>query len=224
MARAKGKEAAGAAFDAYLLYDAIARDFEGAAATAGAQEAGARATALESTDEIAAARKSAERHARAQASYERTLGDFLAAYRKGEPPSLSRSMSQLQIRPLLKRAADEDDPEDALAAQRLLELAFSNTSFYEPRDYMAAGDPARALAILRVADAVKPRAPQVCWGMARAQAQLGHLEEAFAELECVVAAGAADAGRIEKEELLAPLRPDPRFKALLERLRSAPAR
>ena len=223
MARAREKESAGAMPEAHVLYDAIARDFEGTAATVNVSEAGARAAALASTPEVQAAEKQAERHGRAQASYERTLGEFLAAFSKGEPPSLARSMSQLQIRPLMKRAANESDPADALAAQRLLELVSSSASFYEPREYLAKGDAARALAMLRVAEVIKPKSPQVCWGMARAQAQLGHLDDAIAALECIVASGAADVGRIEKEELLAPLRADPRYKALIERLKTQPS-
>ncbi len=219
MTRAHGKETAGTMHEAFVLYEAIARDFEGTAATVNVKEAGTRAAALASTDEVVAAAKQADRHSRAHASYEGTLKAFIAAYRKGEPPSLSRSMSQLQIRPLLKRAASVDDPADALAAQRLLELVFSNAAFYEPRDYLAKGEAGRALAMLRVADAIKPKAPQVCWGMARAQAQLGHVDDAIASLECIAAAGAADVDRIDKEETLAPLRADPRYKALLERLK-----
>ena len=218
IARAKEKETAGAAYEAWALYEGIRTDFEGTPATANVKQAGERAAALGGSEQVKDAVKKAEHYGRAQATYERTLGDFLAAYKKGAPPPLSRSMSQLQIRPLMKRAAGTDDPADALAAQRLLELVFSSTAFYEPRDYMTAGDPARALAMLQVADVIKPKSPQVCWGIAKAQTRLGRIDEALDALECVIDSGAADPARIESEESLAPLRANPRYKTLLDRL------
>jgi len=222
MTGAREREAAGNGYDAWLLYEAIARDFEATAAADGAKEAAARASALAATRQVKDAVKGAEKRARAQASYERTLGDFLAAFGKGTPPNLARSMSQLQIRPLLKRAADKDDPAGAAAAQRLLDLVFSHAAFYEPRDYLEAKDPERALAMLQVAEAIGPRTPQVCWYTARAQAQLGHTEDALAALECVASSGAAAATLIEKEEDLAPLRANPAYKALIERFKTQP--
>jgi len=216
MTRAREREASGAKYEAWILYDAIAVDFDGLAVCT--YEAAERAAVLATQNEVRDVIKDDERRGRAQASYERTLGDFLAAFKKGAPPPLSRSLAQLQIRPLMKRAAATDNPADALAAQRLLELVFSSVAFYEPRDYMTAGDPARALAMLQVADVIKPKSPQVCWGIAKAQTQLGHIDEALDALECVVSSGAADSARIESEGSLAPLRANPRYKALLDRL------
>ena len=58
----------------------------------------------------------------------------------------------------------------------------------------------------------------MCLGVARAQAQLGRLEEALQALDCLVASGAASVASLEQDDYLAPLRGEPRYGELLTRL------
>ena len=52
----------------------------------------------------------------------------------------------------LKKRADGVNLLDALAAQRLLELAFVNAAYYEQRGYINARDFGRALGMLEIAN------------------------------------------------------------------------
>jgi len=214
--RARELEAAGASYEAWVLYRAAAEDFEG---LRDVSVAVLKAESLGETKEVRRTLSHLDRLAHEQAVYEGHIYDFIEQFRKSGPFRHTRSLIQLRVKSLLKRAR-ADDPLEALGAQRLLELAFVNTAFYEPRDYMTAGDPQRAAAMLEVANAIKPSHPRVCYGLARARARLGWTEEALNALECAIDSGAVTAPFIEADDDLAPLRAVPRYRSLLSRLGS----
>jgi len=217
LAAARADEAAGRPFEAFSAYTALARDFEGLRDVA---EVAKKAAEMGATKEVRGIISHKKRIASRQAAYEKRFYAFLADFRASDPPSLTRSLIDLQIRSLQHRAESKDIL-DAEAAQRLIAIAFTNTSFYETRDYFEKKDYARALAMSRIAAEIKPGHPQVCLDLARAHAQLGQIGDALDALACLVDSGAVDAGFIEKDELLAPLRGGERYRGLIERARGA---
>jgi len=213
---------AGAAESAGRTLEAAARLRETAADLEGLRDPGdavARATALEKTKESRRARSSLARHASRQKTYEARLSTFVARFQAATPPpALSGSISFLQVASLRKRAGNPADPDDALAARRLIELVGVYTSFYLPTEYMDRDDPGRALAVLRIAEVIDPESPIVCLGMARARAQLGQTTEAIDDLRRAAAGGRFDAAFIEADPWLDPLRTESGYRKLLEKL------
>jgi hypothetical protein len=131
---------------------------------------------------------------------------------------LAEARERLWIDRLLSHAATAD----SLAgpnAQRMLETTFVQTSFYEPRRYFEQGDPARALAVLEVAHAIKPTDGWACYGLAQAHAALGHPADAVEALECVVGDWDVDAEWLERDRNLAALAGTAEFDRLLAELR-----
>ena len=157
------------------------------------------------------------RLAEAEIAFQRRFRSFLRSFGAASPPPPhGKSLADLQIKALKRRAAAVDDPLGARSAQRKLETIFVYASFYEPRRFLATGDPAHALAILRIADEIKPDRPSVCLGVARAQAQLGARAEAIQALACAVEAGVTRTA-LEADPALEPLRAEPGYRDLLDR-------
>ncbi|MEO8138801.1 MAG: hypothetical protein ABI742_04090, partial [Gemmatimonadota bacterium] len=100
-----------------------------------------------------------------------------------EPPRLAPSLKELQVTKLQRQAADSGDRLASLNAAQLLEQLFVMTAFYEPREAMNAGDPARALALLDIAEAIHPGVAFVCSSRQEALTRAGRADAA-AELRC----------------------------------------
>jgi predicted esterase len=215
---AQALEAGGDVPGAFARYRAMATDFAGLRDTAAAA---GRVRALERSRVVADAAAQADRLAERDRAYQERLRTFLAGVRTArQPPTLAKAVDELQIE-RLRREATAGDPASARAAQRLLESAFVRTAFYEPRDYLERGDRARALAVLDIAQAVKPSDPLVCYSRARVYAALGRPQDALRALDCATANGSVSAARLESDSALAPLRGDPGFRGLVERSRHA---
>lgn len=209
-------------YRAYLRYRSIVADYKGLRETAEA------AAAVNEMKGMAVIRQTTRQLARIgawQKAYTDRLGEFLGDFRKADPNApLHKALDRLQIADLMKRAADSTDLLEALSAQRALSHVMIYTSFYEPDDYMRANDPARALAILGIAAAVRPNDPGICYSRAKALTLLKRPAEAIDALDCITRATWASAERLETDPELAALRSEPGFKALLARLRMrAPA-
>lgn len=101
----------------------------------------------------------AERHlaelVRRQNEFNRRLGNALGDLRSSAPP-FTAAWRRLGIDDLLKQARDPADSMAAHAATRALEQVWVYISFYEPREYLARNDPARALAMLALAERLRP--------------------------------------------------------------------
>lgn len=102
----------------------------------------------------------------------------------------------------LRRALDVDGlrrvaeaPGDSVAApgaRRLLEWLLAMTTFYEPRDALAARDPARAARLLDVAASIRPLPRELCAQAMEAHRSAGESREAAHYEAC--ARGGAPAG------------------------------
>jgi hypothetical protein len=126
-----------------------------------------------------------------------------------EPPAF------LRLEALLARAQQEDRP-DSDAAQRILSMVFVQASFYQPTEFLENGKPGAALAMLRIAAAIRPRHPRVCLQQSRTYAQLSRNKEALQSLRCALESGVVLPELVEGDAYLAPLRSDPAYRKILE--------
>ena len=90
-----------------------------------------------------------------------------------EPPELERSLKDLKIRQLEREAETGTDTLTVQAVRRLLSYAFLVLASYESSDAFREDNPARALALLDVANAIQPGSPSVCARRKRAMGMLG---------------------------------------------------
>jgi tetratricopeptide (TPR) repeat protein len=218
VARARAAEEAGRTHEAAERLRETATDLEGL------RDLGdtlTRAAGLEKTKESRRTRSQMARHASEQKTYEARLSNFVARFNATTPPpALPDSLTFLQIASLRKRAGASVDPDDALAAQRLLELVAVYTGYYLPNDNLDRKEPGRALALLKIAQTISPDSPGVSLGLARARAQIGQKAEAIEDLRRAAAGGRLDAAGIESDPWLGPLRDEAGYRELLERLRT----
>jgi predicted esterase len=216
---ARRLEATGHQYAAYLLYRWIARDF------AGLQDVGteaARAAELDSTSVVESVRRQLDAESHRVTDYSsQMVGFFMDARKSPVPQPLERASQQLRIRDLQRRARNTTDSLGAQASQRMLENVFVLAAFYEPREYLAVREAERALALLALANEIKPGAPMVCYNRARALALLGRRDEAMSHLDCWARAIGSDVERLAQDSNLATLRSHPGFQAWLARLRES---
>jgi predicted esterase len=200
-AAARALEATGDLAGAMARFAEIARDYDGFRDVAPARERAASLARNRTVQRLLDRRRELlEENARR----ERRLFDYLDRVRRtARPPSRSSALRELDIARLQRTAAGTDTLE-AQAATRSLEQIFVATSFYVPRDLIARGDPARALAILEIAGAIHPANPQVLISRARALARMGRDDAARAALDSALAAGAPHSA-FETDSVLARL-------------------
>ena len=136
------------------------------------------------------------------------------------PPSIDQARKRLELDALRRDAARTDDSTTAIAARRALERIFMHMSFYVPRDFFETKRYAHAAYALQIARLVHPDDGGVCLWQARALAQVGDKANALSALECAGASRQVGAEAIEADSLLAPLRSDPRYDAVVRRLKS----
>jgi hypothetical protein len=215
LAEARALESADQKHDAYVRYRAMVEDFDGIRDIA---EVLARSDSLEGSDAVKNTTERLDRLARRTHEAQRRLSLVLQMARTGTPLPPERAVEHLRIRRLQEEARATDDPLGAQGAERALRMMFVHTVFYEPRQHLADGEPEAALAVLAIAEAIRPGSPRVCQLGLRAHLALGHTDEALDALECLADAGWLSAERIAADPDLAPLRGDPRYRALVQRL------
>jgi predicted esterase len=187
--------------------DAVARAREIVTDFGGLRDTGAAAAELR---ELADDGRVRAQVARAEALIEegrrrdRRLFEYLDRVRAmRQPPRPGDAIRELDIRGL-QRLRGGPDTARALAAGRALEQIFVAVSFYAPREFIARGDPERALAMLDVAESIRSEHPQVLLFRARALAAAGRFEEARAAVDAALRAGVTRQ-TIEGDSLLGPL-------------------
>jgi hypothetical protein len=217
MAQAAALQQAGDAYHAWRRYQAIVSDFDGLRDVAQAQS---RAVQLGKSEDVQRTERRIAESVRVQAAYNARLADALGDFRESNPQPLESALEKVQLRSLQQRAAGSDSI-DANAAERGLEQLWVYASFYEPQDYLDRGDPKRALAILDVAQAMRPNHPDVCYNQARALAREGQKGPAIEALECA-ARSFLSVDRLQNDPALQSLGAEPAFKALVTRLQLAP--
>jgi predicted esterase len=179
----------------------LASDFEGLRDVGPAT---ARARALESDRRVKQELKRTAALLEEGARRDQRLWDYVARVRAmAQPPRLSDALRELDIARLKREAAGEDTAR-ALAAGRALEQILVAVSFYVPREFLARGDAPRALAMLDIADVIKPGNPQVLIHRARAFVALGHDDDARHAVEAAIQAG-VDRQRLRADSVLGRL-------------------
>ncbi|MEM7583061.1 MAG: hypothetical protein AAF560_06750 [Acidobacteriota bacterium] len=202
-------------FVALRRWQQLARDFDGLHDTQEAQQA---ATRLASESSVQQMGKAVLEAAEREASYRQHLDNVLNQVIGSSPiPPLRSVLRRLRIPQLLERS--QLDSLAGISAQRQLSIAFVNTVFYRPRILMQTQDARRAILMLEIAQAVKPDHWRPEISLAVAYAGSGKRAKALAALEQAVDAGYANLDFIEQADELEPLRSEPAYRALVDRLR-----
>ncbi len=159
LARAADLEAQGHGAEALRLNDAISRDYVRWPEAHAARD---RATALHNDPTIiryeSEAHRLAERDQRQGLDLQKTLERERAAR---EPSALETITGRLHIADLQK-TSDRGDSLEAASARRQLARVFVWLAFYEPRAYLAAGAPMRALRMFEAAVTIGPIQGEGC--------------------------------------------------------------
>jgi len=151
--------------------------------------------------------------------YDRRIHAFLDELNAAERmPPVSRGAEAFDVERLLREAADSSDIAAMKAARRRMALALVWTTGYGLRQYMEKRDFTRAVAVLRVAERLRPRDPGVCYSLARALAQQqGEAAPALDYLSCAVESGRVPITTITGDRLLDPIRAEARFTEITAR-------
>lgn len=207
--RAEALEAEGDLLAAAERWEAVARDWREVVAEDDPRlrRARRRAEELASRREVRRARRELRSHMRTAEIYRADVAAAIHRLRSDrKPPQPARLVADLKIRHLQEMAAQTEDPEQARAARRMLELAFVHTSYYLPPELMARDHHRRAASSLTVAAAIHPEDPEVWLRLARAYALAGERKEAFEALREAVATGLEEPERVLEMEAFAPWR------------------
>ena len=137
----------------------------------------------------------------------------------GDSPEVAPLLAALDVPALQRRAKADPDPAERLSAERLLYAVYIQAALYLPRTFNDAGEHRRALFYLQVAAAIDPEVPHVPYRQAVTWALLGNRREALRALERAVELGWDSPAVAEEEPAFGELRADPRFAALVERMR-----
>ena len=219
LARAAKTDSSGDAWAALRQYRQLHSDFSG---LTDVSRVDARVAAL-ANDPRAKRGRSAElaasqRDLKAMGDLVSFASDFMQST---SPPSLDEARKRLDLDKLRKDAARTDDTTAALAAKRGLERLFSHMSFYQPRELFDQRRYLHAAATLRIARYIKPDDGFACFSMARALAQTGDKPGALQALECAAASRQVTVAAIETDSLLAPLRGEARYEAVVRQLKGS---
>ena len=202
-ARAVATADSGRAGDAAGRWAGIVAAWEGVHDLSGAR---AQLAALDASPAVRRWRAERDSLRRSTREVQSAMGTTLLALRKHPGvPDLRRLAGDLRIVEFQQWAADGRDSVRAIwSARRLAEL-YAQVSFYEPEAYISVNDSPRALAMLSVAEMIRPRSPGVCRERARAYAIGRDAEGTLDELRCALAGRAITIEEIER---------DPRYQFL----------
>ncbi|HET6762323.1 MAG TPA: hypothetical protein VFH27_01595 [Longimicrobiaceae bacterium] len=217
VARAEARVAAGDRVGALERWRQVVADFGD---RRDVRQAEAQVAELASSRDVRDALERSARTARRDSAVSTTRFQVLTqADASPRYPTADRLARDLDIAGL-KRQAALPDTIVARSAGRLLKNFLSYAAYYGPKAQMLKQRPERALVLLQLAREIDGEGPQICFAEAQAHARMGHRDPAIAALECV-AKVAVDPALLEQDAELAPLRGDPRFVAIIQRLRAA---
>jgi hypothetical protein len=201
--------------DALREYRSLAADFAGLRDVADAE---ARRDALAADPAVRREIGRRDELAARNRAYDRRIHAFLAELNAAERmPPVARGVEALEVERLLRESADSSDVAAMQAARRRIAQALVWTAGYGLRQYMEKRDFTRAVAVLRIAERLRPRDPGICYSLARALAQQGEASPALEYLSCAVESGRVPSTTIAGDRLLDPLRAEARFTEITAR-------
>jgi hypothetical protein len=171
LAAGRALEARGDLFGAWQRYRLTVGDFDGLHDTDAAAESAAR---LQRGEPVQDALRQQRRNVTRSGQQLSAVRQYVAKVRASpQPPDLEGSLKALRVRELEREAAQATDTLEAQAFRRLLSYTFVVMASYEATVAFQANNPARALALLDVADAIRPGTTGVCNRRKRAMAMMG---------------------------------------------------
>jgi hypothetical protein len=213
MEEAQSLEEQGRLLDALLVYRAVEEDFAG---LQDVSAAAARARELGRSRQVKRARAQRNRFTAEYTAYRDRFWSFVETLQGKKEVHLEKLPAFLRLEALLARAQQQEDRPDADAAQRILSMVFVQASFYQPTEFLNNGKPGAALAMLRIAAAIRPRHPRVCLQQSRTYAQLARNKEALDSLRCALESGLIPPESVQGDAYLEPLRSDPAYRRILQ--------
>jgi tetratricopeptide (TPR) repeat protein len=210
--QARADESAKRVYEAFLKYDAIAKDFNGLRDVA---EFAQKADELRSSKEVKDRLK--QEKAAEQAQRQRSQ-EFFAAREQlntAENPAVAMMGIKSMISDLRKKAAGRDESVERLAARRALGAIYVSMN-EEANRHRAAKKYREAVASLTLAAEIRPDNPQIFFSLARACALGGDKKQALEALKKAVELGFTDADEIAGNADFASIRNEAACKRLIE--------
>jgi tetratricopeptide (TPR) repeat protein len=223
LARARAAEAAGDLVQAWRAWSAAGADFAGLRAAADTAEAERKAAELAANPTLQ--RELRERAARLKRDKQflETAPEILRAVNpSGEPVPLGQVIAALKIHELRKKAQSAPEPDERLAAQRVLNTLGVQTSYYLPQKFLGERKYDQAIFVLSIAAEIDPESAAVWYNRAAAYARRGDPKKALADLRHAVETGWKDAAALEKDEDFAGLRENAEFRKVVAELKVLP--
>jgi len=219
LARAKALEAEGKPLEAFRAYSALAADFAGLREARELDEIAQRRAALEASEAFQSDSKARMERDRHDREYLEKVPRILSpAPGDKSAQSLAQTVAELQIQELRQRAKTAPDPEERLAAERLLNAVYIQTGLHLPYEAAERKQYDRAVFYLLIASEIDPDVPHIPFRMAVVWAQQGNRPKALELLAEAVRKGWTDLVALESERSFDPFRQTEGYKRVVAEL------
>ena len=216
LSRARSLEAAGRVWQAFRAWTALAADYAGLRSAEEMKEVESRLAALRSSEALRkdlAAREARDRRDREY--LERVPRLFEQVPQAIGPDSVSQMLTDLKIPDLKTKADASPDPDERLAAERLLYAVYIQTGLYLPRELSQRKQYDKAIFFLQIAAAIDPDVPHIPYRLASTWAQKGNPRKALDYLALAVEKGWTDLVVLEGDRTFDPLRQSEDYKKIV---------
>lgn len=210
--QARADESAKSVYEAFLKYEAIAKDFNGLRE---ATEFAQKADELRSSKEV---KNHLKQEKAAEQAQRQRAQEFFAAreqLKTAENPAAALMQVKNLISDLRKKAASKDESVDRLAARRALGEFYVSMS-EEASRHRAAKKYREAAESLTLAAEIRPDNPQIFFSLARAYALGGDKRQALDALKKAVELGFTNADEIAGNADFASVSNEAAYKRLIE--------
>jgi len=210
--QADAAETAGKAYQAAILYKAVERDF---ADLHDVSAAAAKRQALQNSESFRTEEKRLGEQLRAYHEYNGTISRMIGEMQSESLPSVGKVVQDLQIEHL-KKTANKSNGEESLAADRLLQSAFVQLSYYLPEDFIKKNNFRGALLSLSAAKEIRENEPNVYYNFASVYARKGDKKAAIEQLNKAIALGFKNFSYLTQDPDFTNLRQEEAFKKIIQ--------